>query len=370
MRTMIMLALLFAIGCGGGQDVGQDLRDRWLPVARTAATRNDLTSLLARLTSEQLCKQLDGRFVPISAEDPPPGPAAGMAVSTGRWWIRRCTAALRGSYIVEFSLDGAGWVWVDMSKLGFGVTQAVYFQANGGFRGTLDLLTYDPMLDVASIVFHPWGPPVVQSAPVGEIDAYAQNAGAMLFQISPLGWFGVHDSIAADEARLRLRKAFERRLSTDITATLDVRTGQFDFVLQPLGPGVAPLRPIRSPMSERERFVADEIQELHPNVPQVIGPLDPAAGALIDFVVQGPPVRYRCECKQVIDAAFAPVLSGMSPHLPPLPLAANAGVASGTTTRSVSLPCRWYLVTETDAPTFTTAAVRIRGSTWIGFPVQ
>jgi hypothetical protein len=292
-----------------------------------------------------------------------------MAVSTGRWWIRRCTAVLRGSYIVELSLDGAGWVWVDMSKSGFGVTQAVYFQANGAFRGTLDLLTYDSTSNVASIVFHTWGSPVVQSAPVGEIHPYAQNAGSFVFQVM-LGWTRIHRSIAEKEARQELQQAFERRLSTDITATLDVRTGQFDFVLQPLAPGMAPFRPIQSPMSDGERFVANEIQELRPGVPQVIGPLDPAAGALVDFDVRGPPVRYRCECKQVIDAAFGPVLSGAVPSLSPWTLAANAGIASGTTTRAVSLPCRWYLVTETDAPDFTTAAVRIRGRTWIGFPMR
>jgi hypothetical protein len=276
---------------------------------------------------------------------------------------------------VELRLEGAGWVWVDQEgDYGFGVTQTLYFGANGVFRGTLDLLSYDPRLDVASIVFHPWGAPTVASAPVGDVSAYAQTAGALLFQLSPLGWVGVHNSGAKKAVQTNIQRAFERRLSTDITATLDVRTGQFDMLFHPLGPGVAPVRPIRSTTTEGERFVANEVQELRPRVPHVIGPLDPAAGALIDFDVQGPAIRYRCECKPVVEVAFAPVLSGNTPTLAPVPLGANWGVVSGQTTRAVSMPCRWYLVTEVvgAAPPvgMTSVGVRVRGRTWIGAPVQ
>lgn len=226
---------------------------------------------------------------------------------------------------------------------------------------------------MASIVFHPWGSPTVESAPLGDVSAYAQTGGAFLIQLA-LGWTGHPDAVARKTVQSELQKAFEGRLSTDITATIDVRTGQFDFIFQPLGPGEVPFRPMRGAMSEGERFVANELQELRPGVPQVIGPLDPAAGALIDFDVRGPPVRYRCECKPVIDAAFAPVLTGNAPTIAPTPLGTNWGVVSGQATRAVSMPCRWYLVTEVDAPTpqadTTQAAVRIRGRTWIGFPIQ
>ena len=49
---------------------------------------------------------------------------------------------------------------------------------------------------------------------------------------------------------------------------------------------------------------------------------------------------------------------------------ASLGVVSktllGRTTRSMVLPCRWYLVTESDAPTHVN--VRVHGVTWLGAP--
>jgi hypothetical protein len=112
MRGAVFATCVALVACGGTQPVDAT----WRPVARSAATRADVEALLARVAAEHLCKQLDGRFVPISMEPPPPGPLAGLTASTGAWWVRSRTPALLGNFLVAFELQGPGWVWGDRTE--------------------------------------------------------------------------------------------------------------------------------------------------------------------------------------------------------------------------------------------------------------
>ncbi|MGH7270515.1 MAG: hypothetical protein ACREJ3_08800, partial [Polyangiaceae bacterium] len=190
--------------------------------------------------------------VPISMDPPLPGAAAGLVASTGAWWIRSCAPYLLGNYLVAFELSGPGWVWADRSESGFALHQFVFFKAHATFGGTLDLLAFDPRLDAASIVLHPQGQPIVQAGHVGDIEVHSDSIVASLLEGATLGLLGVFaDSAASAKAEELLRSAFQSRLSSDVTATINLRTGQFDFVFRPLAAGTMPLRPISEPRTTR-----------------------------------------------------------------------------------------------------------------------
>src|SRR5579862_1695219 len=101
----VVALALCCVQCGGAAA----RPETWPATVRMAATRTDLEALLARLAKEQLCKQLVDRFVPISITPPQPGPAAGLAASTGAWWVRSCNPVQLGDFLVAFELYGPGW---------------------------------------------------------------------------------------------------------------------------------------------------------------------------------------------------------------------------------------------------------------------
>jgi hypothetical protein len=364
LRSWFVLTIATAcVSCGSG---GAQREAACPAPVRTAATRLDVEALLARVTSAQICGLLADRFVGIANGDPPAGAGGGLFPSTGRWWIHSCNAALIGDYLVALTLSGPGWVWVEQEENGFRVQQFVHFNATGTFGGTIDLLAYNSRLENAAVVFHPQATPLVSSENTGELEAHAQSFFAGFAEGITLGLVGTYaDSRAREEAEGLLREAFTKRLTTDLTATINVRTGQLDFLPQPMVDGAAPQRPNVDPLFEREHFFANEEQELHPGAPQIIGPLDPAAGALVDFVVDGPSVRYRAECGSTVLATLFGAQAGQAVTLLP-PSPPNSGAVMGRTTRSIFLPCRWYLVTESDAPTH--VKVRVHGVTWLGAP--
>ena len=213
-----------------------------------------------------------------------------------------------------------------------------FFNAHVTFGATLELLSFDPRSDVASIVLHPQALPVIRAGHVGEIVTHANSLISGFAQGFTLGLVGLWaDSAAGAEAEKQLDDAFQRRLRSDVTATINVGTGQIDFVVAPLPSGVAPMRPITTPLANGDRFVVNERQELHPGMPRVVGPFDPAAGALVDIFTDGNQVRYRAECRSTIEAAFGrSVPLGQPPALPPAS-STTSGVVRGLETQAVAM---------------------------------
>jgi hypothetical protein len=363
MRRALLVTCLASAACGGTPGTSPP----WPPVARSAATRADVEALLARVAAEHLCKQLDGRFIPISMVPAPRGPLGGLAASTGAWWVRSCRPTPLGNYLVAFEISGSGWVWADHEGAVFSLHQFVFFSAAVTFGGTLDLLAFDRGLDTASVVLHPQGQPVIQVGPRGPLDVRANPGVSSVFGGAILGLLGdVVDSRAAATAEELLGAAFRSRLSSDVTATVNLGTGQVDFIVEQLPSGVVPLRPFTGPLADGDRFLVNEQQELHPGMPRVVGPFDPAVGALVDFFTDGNPVRYRAECRAVVESAFGrSVPVGQAPALPPAS-ATTSGVVLSRATASIVMPCHWYLLTE--ANTVARVQVRVHGATFLGPP--
>jgi hypothetical protein len=358
-----LVVLCMAVACGA-----QPTPQAWTPVARSAATRTDVEALLARVAAEHLCKQVDGRFVPISMMPPPRGPLGGLAASTGAWWVRSCRPTPLGNYLVAFELGGSGWVWADHDGMVFSLHQFVFFNAAVTFGGILDLLAFDPRLDTASLVLHPQGQPVIQAGPRGALDVRPSSGVSTVFGGVILGLLGdVVGSRAATDAQQLLGAAFRSRLSSDITATINLGTGQVDFMAEQLPSGVAPMRPFTSPLADGDHFLVNEQQELQPGMPRVVGPFDPAVGALVDFLTDGHPIRYRAYCRATVEEAFGrSVPVGQPPALPP-PSPTTSGVVPSRATASIAMPCHWYLLTEAD--TLTRVQVRVHGATFLGPPI-
>jgi hypothetical protein len=102
------------------------------------------------------------------------------------------------------------------------------------------------------------------------------------------------------------------------------------------------MRPITTPLADGDRFVVDEQQELHPGMSRVVGPFDPASGALVDFFTDGNPVRYRAECRSTIEQTFGRAVPFGQPPVLSLASPTTSGAIRGRATQVVVLPCHWY----------------------------
>ncbi|NDC64912.1 MAG: hypothetical protein EBZ59_13250, partial [Planctomycetia bacterium] len=60
---------------------------------------DDTSALLVDMVAPHLCEQLRSSFVGLPGEGGHEGPASGTDPTVGRWWIRECTASVRGDML-------------------------------------------------------------------------------------------------------------------------------------------------------------------------------------------------------------------------------------------------------------------------------
>lgn len=354
------LALILA-ACGGeGHASSPDAN----ALTRATATNEDVERILARLVETRGCKMLLGRFIGISNDPSPSDASAGLQPATGRWWIRECEARRLGDRLVAIHIAGPGWVWVDQvgGKLGFHyrVQQHVPFSAHGTIGGVLSVLSYNGTGDVATVTFHRLGQSLTGAQNAGGIAPFAENGLAIVGSIFSGGGL---DAVAAGQARTladsQLSEAFQTKLSSDASFTVNLFTGATDALFIPLPSGVAPKRPFEEqPLSDDEHILAVENQDLHYGWPQVMGPFEPTPNAMVDFRVVGPLSRYEAICSGDLEPWLFPLSNGTSPLAEFERARPMTPVSAPVVSIPISRSCRWYLVTASDVES--RQAVRVR----------
>lgn len=349
-----LLALLFCgTACGGGEAVA---RGPAVPqLARTAESRHDVAELLTEAMAAEVCDQVRGRFLPIAhTEDG--GPSRGDEPVGGRWWVRDCRVQIYQGQVALY-LAGTGWAWAKGSKgfgLRWGTADYVIFAAGGTVLGTTDL-GWDPVRKTAWVQFRPSAVPFLQAAPTSRLEAHGNIPGKLFSGITFGIFSGALDDKANDAALEQITAAFLRQLSAGFAMSYDPQRRQRDVMA--LNASAAPLRPF----TDGVRWLVNERQVLHrkPGGVHVVGPFAPTPTANVDFRVEDGSVQYRAECETSVAAWFEPVLRGAPPALPPVTHGQAGVLGSGASTRTLTVLCPWYLLTEplTDA---VTVDVRVR----------
>jgi hypothetical protein len=279
-----------------------------------------------------------------TAEQKLSGAAQGLAVLSGRWFVRDCAQD-----IVERSLRlriaGPGWQWVDEEQGDFHVQQYVYFAASVDLQASLDV-AYDGRTGIASM----WLTPVEQVGAkvdaLGTVSAHPETLPASIEgAVGPVVGLDP-DDIAQARAGMVGAEQMRLRLTGGATLTYDTRVGQLDFIVGQLPNGVAPLRPFAG----TEKWLMNERQGLYPGGFQIAGSFEPTSEALLDVVVErGPGIQYRSVCAPDAQRAFdTAILGGPS----------NAARGDGSVwvpagsryqARLLPPPCPWALVTAASA---------------------
>lgn len=287
--------------------------------AHEATTNNDapaerdveLSSLLVDLITPQLCGRLIGSYIGLPGETAVVGAAAGAEPSVGRWWIRRCEARANDG-VLQLSMGGMGWTFVDQESSGFRVRQYLRFDAEAQLNASMEV-GYDSRKKIASLWMRPGNTVVAQVTPRGLVSA---NATGVLSSIA-----GGLLSLAGDSADNRARvlaqeqgsTQLRERLSAGFTLTFDVERQQLDFMVGALERGQTPERPYLN--IEGQAWQVNQRSRVWPGGIDVVGPIDPAAGVQqLDVQIEdGEQAVIRSVCaadlERYLDASFQGVQS-------------------------------------------------------------
>lgn len=351
---VVSFAAVLAVGCGHRAAEPSVRAPPAMPV-RTAASQIEIATLLADIVSQRACEALKDKFIGLPADGvATSGPSVGLTVTTGRWWIRDCSAIALND-LITLQLEGVGWSWVDKYKSGFSLQQYVYFEAKAQVAGRIDA-TYDPMTKIASIWFTPIAPATAAGKGLGAIETSADFWGGVLSVITLGGAASTADETARRQVDETVTSRFMDRLNQGFTITYDVRRDQFDSLLEPLPKGIAPLRPFKDKVG-----LVNEEFELHPRsgAYHVFGPFDRGLGVNVDFSIDQGGASYRADCSADLLKWFVPATGGVAPQLPP---GAVGGVAApgASSTKITMTQCRWYLTLYPANAQYTRGAVRVR----------
>jgi hypothetical protein len=348
------LAVLLGIAlvlCSPGMPEPPPLPDPIDPPARTAVQDQAVRRLMTTVGRSRLCERLQGTLMPLPGRDAPPGRDGGLAPAIGRFWIERCLAEERDSNI-SLHLQGRGWTWADETRSGpmdmrFTVRGILRFMLQVDIEGSLDL-GYSESTNVASVWLTPTRPPAARLNLQGEVPVQAESGLGGLFDI--LG------QVLSSPVETRARPVIEqfganeiaRRLSSGLTTTVELCTGQLDVHQGALGDGETPLRPYTP---DGTAWLDNQRAEVRGGSIDAAGPWDTGGRPLrVDIdVEQGGGVTALVLCQDqarlVIEAFLA---QRPAPFVTPLAQqVVTPGAAATVRTRDLSCPAA-LVVTPSD----------------------
>lgn len=300
-----------------------------------------------------VCRTLADRFIglPATAQAWPEGGDEALRPSTGRWWVRTCSARARGPDL-QVHLEGPGWYWVDATANGMAVKQQVPFQLQLTLTGRLREGATNGVL---SLWLEPSAEPVVLVEAPPELEVHTTNAWGDLLRVVP----GVSPARrAAQRFNQELTEAFRTQLQAGATLTYELGSGQSDATLGRLAPGKTP----RHLFEDEATWLVNDRVVLPPASAQVLGPLDPGSLNVNVIVERGPGLTYRAVCRDTLERNFEAIALGALSRVPASAwLGGGTMMGSGERTATLRVTgCKFYLVLATVEPASTLAAVRIR----------
>jgi hypothetical protein len=317
---------------------------RWEPTGTPVAATSVDDSILCRAIADHFVglPSMDSKWT--NAKD-------AVAPSSGRWWVRGCSAKPRGSELTV-ALSGPGWYWVDQSSNGLAVEQQVPFELSLEITGRL---LEDARNGVLSLWFVPSAEPIVRVEAPSALEVKAVNAWG-----SVLAWVpGVSPKEnAARRFKHDLAESFLAQARGGATFTYDLRSGQADVTLAHLPPGTTS----RPPLSDEPTWAVNERLLLAPGGAQVLGPLEPGAFSMNVIVEQGPGVTYRAVCQQALRDNYPALRDGAFSRLPDSTWS-DSGIVSGfgERTRVLRVPaCKFYVVVASSSYAYTLVSLRLR----------
>jgi hypothetical protein len=273
-----------------------------------------LSSAALDTLEREACPRLLARTFPL--DDPH------AKVSTGRLWVRRCTAK-RTAAALDLDVDVLGWQWAGEGSWGFEVREYVYFSAsiNAGLSASIDAVGDGVRLRV-------WTdkPPEVHVRAIGRVAAKASTpAASLLGAASRLVGQGPN-VLATAALRSRVRDLIAEHASAGI----------------PIAIGEAPA--VRGAPAAAHALL-EEREGLHPGGALISGSFAAGVTATLRWSVDGDAValaRPVCveEALDLVDAVVAdrPPPDARTPH----DVLTLAGKGEAVLP---ALACRWVLVT-------------------------
>jgi hypothetical protein len=269
---------------------------------------DDTSALLVDMVAPHLCEQLRSSFVGLPGEGGHEGPASGTDPTVGRWWIRECTASVRGD-MLSLRVAGTGWTWVDRESMGFQVRQYLRFDSQAAFTARMEV-GYDRAARIVTVWMRPEGEVTASVEPRGMVEARATSVlSGMLGGLLDLSGSSASDrarATVAEEGSARLRERF----GAGFTVTFAMDTEQMDFLVGALGRGVVPERPY-APEPGVVWSVNQRLQ-VHPGGLDVLGPLpaDGPAQAIDLELEEGEAVLVDAVCLADFERFYDLVLQG------------------------------------------------------------
>lgn len=268
----------------------------------------DVSTLLVDVVTPRLCGSLRGSFIGLPGEGGHSGPAAGTDPTAGRWWIRECNAVEHDG-LLDLSISGTGWTWVDRESMGFQVRQYLRFDATARFTASMEM-AYDRPNRIVTIWMRPQGPVEATVEPRGMVEARATGVlSGMLGGLLELGGSSPNAQArqqVADEGSQRLRERF----GAGFTVTYAMAEEQMDFMVGALERGQLPERPF--PAEPGLVWSVNQRLAVWPGGLDVIGPIDGNRGAhALDLQLEeGESVTVDAVCASDFEVFYDHVLQG------------------------------------------------------------
>jgi hypothetical protein len=329
----------------------------------TTGTDTDVSTLLVDVITPRLCQSLRGSFIGLPGEGGHSGPQSGLDPTAGRWWIRECTATEHDG-MLDLSISGTGWTWVDRESMGFQVRQYLRFDANARFTASMEM-AYDRPNRIVTIWMRPQGSVDANVSPRGMVEARATGVlSGMLGGLLEIGGSSPNDQArqqVAAEGGQRLRDRF----GAGFTVTYAMAQEQMDFMVGALERGQLPERPY--PSEAGVVWSVNQRLAVWPGGLDVIGPIDGDRGAhTLDFQLEeGQAATIDAVCASDFEVFYDHVLQGVQ-ATPPSGTRVLEITRLGEQQR-VTLPamsCPMLLLVNT--PTTATMALRARARIYDG----
>jgi hypothetical protein len=331
----------------------------------TTGASDDIATMMADVVAPRICDQLRGTFIGLPGDGGHSGPEAGLDPTVGRWWIRDCQSHSHDG-VLDLSLGGTGWTWVDQESMGFRVQQYLRFDATAAFTARMEI-AYDHNAHIVTI----WMRPVTDD-PAHALQAHVEPRG--LVQAHATGAFSgvlggllsLSGSSADDRARQEVTSQGSQRLhdrfATGMTVTYAMQSQQMDFMVGALQRGQVPQRPY--PTDAGSPWTVNQRLTVHPGGVDVLGPLDPIRGAeSIEMELEeGGGVFIDAVCMADFERYYDTTLQGGTATTPTgtrvLELA-SAHQSHTSTIPSLGCPTLLLVTPHTDATLPSTGRVRV-----------
>ncbi len=324
--------LLFWItleACGGSAPSAAETSTSSSTGSETVAAVNnedDTSAMLADMVAPHLCERMTGSFVGLPTEGGHTGAEAGLDSTGGRWWIRQCTARAHDG-VLDLSIAGPGWTWVDRESMGFRIRQYLRFDSSAAFTSHMEV-AYDRTQRIATVWLRPIADSVVASVePRGLVNVEATNAmsgmlGGML-DLTGNSPTATARRTVAEEGSQTLRDRF----AAGMTVTVNLAQEQMDFMVGALPRGVVPQRPFPDEagvvwsINQRASIWPGGLDVLGPLLPTIAPTQDgaPANTTHTEFAMtleEGSPLSVDAICAADFERYYDLVLQGANPALP------------------------------------------------------